>query len=166
MFLIQYNMDIKYIGSSEAVKALVFYITNYIMKVTLPTHLGLQALIYAIKSNHKKYAHDHSVDMLAVKRSLLTKVINGLMARNKQSHQQVLAYLVGGGDSYTSPTFKTLYWGELDAYIAQFEQPDDLNVDDIAEDINMAPAFPLDEEHIVESSIREDNVNIDTTVDV
>jgi hypothetical protein len=42
-------MDIKYIGSGEAAKALVYYVTDYITKENLVTHVGLQALAYAIK---------------------------------------------------------------------------------------------------------------------
>ena len=50
------NMDIKYIGSGEAVKALVFYMINYITKSSLFTYLRLQALVYTIKLNIDKYA--------------------------------------------------------------------------------------------------------------
>jgi hypothetical protein len=49
MFLLRCNMDIKYIGSGEATKASVHYITDYITKSTLGTHVGLSAVKYAIK---------------------------------------------------------------------------------------------------------------------
>jgi hypothetical protein len=39
IFLMECNMDIKYIGSGEAAKALVFYITDYITKASLATHV-------------------------------------------------------------------------------------------------------------------------------
>ncbi|KAH7906877.1 hypothetical protein BJ138DRAFT_1137801 [Hygrophoropsis aurantiaca] len=45
LFLLQCNMDIKYIGSGEAAKALVYYVTDYISKTDLQTHVGLAALI-------------------------------------------------------------------------------------------------------------------------
>ena len=44
LFLMQCNMDIKYIGSGEAAKALVYYVTDYITKESLATHIGLEAL--------------------------------------------------------------------------------------------------------------------------
>ena len=39
MFLMECNMDIKYIGSGEAAKTLIYYITNYITKAALATPL-------------------------------------------------------------------------------------------------------------------------------
>ena len=56
LFLFKCNIDIKFIGSGEVAKALTYYITDYITKASLPTHLGLQALCYAIKSNNTKFA--------------------------------------------------------------------------------------------------------------
>ncbi len=54
LFLVQCNMDIKYIGSGEAAKALVYYVTDYITKQSLPTHIGFSALQYAIVKNNEK----------------------------------------------------------------------------------------------------------------
>ncbi|EGN93339.1 hypothetical protein SERLA73DRAFT_64104 [Serpula lacrymans var. lacrymans S7.3] len=48
LFLFRCNMDLKYIGSGEAAKALVYYVTDYITKSQLPTHVGLAAILYAI----------------------------------------------------------------------------------------------------------------------
>ncbi|KAF8550781.1 hypothetical protein OG21DRAFT_1478399 [Imleria badia] len=81
MFLLQCNMDIKYIGSGPAAKALVFYITDYITKSSLSVHAGLDA------------------------KHLFVKLVNALMARQELSHQQVMSYIVGGGDHYKSHTF-------------------------------------------------------------
>jgi hypothetical protein len=55
MFLMQCNMDLKYIGSGEAAKALIYYVTDYITTANLATHVGLQALAYAIHQNNTKY---------------------------------------------------------------------------------------------------------------
>jgi hypothetical protein len=55
IFLVRCNMDITYIGSGEAAKALVYYISDYITKITLATHIGLEALAYAIEQNEMKY---------------------------------------------------------------------------------------------------------------
>ncbi|KAA1478248.1 hypothetical protein DENSPDRAFT_861822 [Dentipellis sp. KUC8613] len=115
MFLLKCNMDIKFIGSGEAAKALIFYITDYITKSSLPTHVGLRALTSAIKSNGLKFAQSDA-DHETVGRSLLTKVVNSMMARQELSHQQVMSYLVGGGDHYTSHMFQPLHWGSLDAF--------------------------------------------------
>ena len=56
IFLSQCNMDLKFIGSGELAKALVFYITEYITKQSLPTHVAFAALQYAARQNQKKFA--------------------------------------------------------------------------------------------------------------
>ncbi|EGO04935.1 hypothetical protein SERLA73DRAFT_44118 [Serpula lacrymans var. lacrymans S7.3] len=50
------NMDIKYIGSGETAKALVYYVTDYINKSFLPVHVGFDTLHYAVKQNSIKYS--------------------------------------------------------------------------------------------------------------
>ncbi|KAJ7084457.1 hypothetical protein B0H15DRAFT_923743 [Mycena belliarum] len=63
IFLLRCNMDIKYVGSGEAAKALVYYVTDYITKGTLSTHVGLAAVEYAIKMNESIYQNDHGSDV-------------------------------------------------------------------------------------------------------
>ncbi|KAI5997051.1 hypothetical protein EDD15DRAFT_2247628, partial [Pisolithus albus] len=48
-FLLQCNMDIKYIGSGPAAKALVYYISDYITKNELKVNVGLQSLQTALR---------------------------------------------------------------------------------------------------------------------
>ncbi|KAI0698759.1 hypothetical protein C8Q76DRAFT_771872 [Earliella scabrosa] len=57
IFLMKANMDIKHIGSGEGAKALIYYVTDYITKASLPTHLGLAALLYAIERTSTKRSH-------------------------------------------------------------------------------------------------------------
>ncbi|KAG1784390.1 uncharacterized protein HD556DRAFT_1435457 [Suillus plorans] len=75
LFLLQSNTDSQFIGSGEAAKAAVFYITKYITKGNLPMYTGLQALEYATKMHEQK-----------INRSLITK--------SEISHQQVMSYLM------------------------------------------------------------------------
>ncbi|KAK7022630.1 hypothetical protein R3P38DRAFT_2416132, partial [Favolaschia claudopus] len=135
LFLLRCNIDIKYIGSGEAAKALVFYITDYITKSTLPAHVGLAAVEYAIKKNEEKFAGleqpthptalDHAVGTVVDQdKSLFTKTVMAIMSRQELSHQQVMSYLVGGGDTYHSHTFSTIRWGDFDRHVATWEQRD------------------------------------------
>ncbi|KAG8942843.1 hypothetical protein FRC04_003474 [Tulasnella sp. 424] len=122
---IQSNMDIKHIGSGEAAKACLYYVTDYITKFSLPVHSGLAALSYAIKRNNEKFDNAQSASAEVMERSLLTKSVNAMMARLEISHQQVMSYLVGGGDHYTSHSFRNLYWGEVDRHIRRLEKQRD-----------------------------------------
>ncbi|EGO04884.1 hypothetical protein SERLA73DRAFT_43512 [Serpula lacrymans var. lacrymans S7.3] len=104
------NMDIKYIGSGQAAN---YYVTDYITKSTLPVHVGFDALQYAVKQNGIKWVSSEESTTFR-NRSLFTKAVNAIMAQQELSHQQVMSYLVGGGDCYKSHFFKVLRWGDFD----------------------------------------------------
>ena len=116
IFLLRANMDIKHIGSGEGAKALIYYITDYITKASLPTHVGLSALLYAINRTKEKFK---DVPNWEESRSAgaLTVVVNSMMARQEISHQQVMSYLVGGGDHYTSDRFRVLHHGSFERLV-------------------------------------------------
>ncbi|KAJ7369210.1 hypothetical protein DFH08DRAFT_678035, partial [Mycena albidolilacea] len=108
MFLLRCNMDIKYIGSGEGAKALIHYVTDYVTKSALATLIGL---VHCRSRDQKITARStgnkgNTVDQ--INRSLFTKTVMALMSKQEVSHQQVMSYLVGGGDYYTSHTFKPL----------------------------------------------------------
>ncbi|EGO30393.1 hypothetical protein SERLADRAFT_431929 [Serpula lacrymans var. lacrymans S7.9] len=109
-------MDIKYIGSGQAAKALVFYVTDYITKSSLPVHVGLDTLKYAIKQNNLKYMGVSSTSSDKNK-SLFMKSMNAIMACQELSHQQAMSYPVGGGDCCSSYAFKLLRWYEFEHYV-------------------------------------------------
>ena len=97
-------MDINYIGLGEAAKALVFYVTNYIIKASLATHVGLGALAYAIRQNEMKF-EGQAVSVEVHNRSLFNKSVNAIMARHEISHQIILSYLIGAVIITNSITF-------------------------------------------------------------
>ncbi|KIN93903.1 hypothetical protein M404DRAFT_35596 [Pisolithus tinctorius Marx 270] len=105
LFLLQCNMDIKFIGSGAAAKALTYYISDYITKNDLQVHVGLQAIRAAIDSHRKLFVDDIETPSSVRERNLLTKTVNAMMGRREVSHQQVMSYLIGGGDFYTSHEF-------------------------------------------------------------
>ncbi|RDX42566.1 hypothetical protein OH76DRAFT_1302355, partial [Lentinus brumalis] len=111
IFLMKCNMDIKFIGSGEAAKALVYYVTDYITKASLPAHIGLGALSYAIQKTNERYP-DATPE--GVSKSALTATVNRMISRLEISHQQLMSFLIGGGDVYRSDTFSILHWGSFD----------------------------------------------------
>jgi hypothetical protein len=106
LFLLQSNIDIKFVGSGPAVKALVYYITDYIMKSDLNIHPGIHTLQAAMKSHAEKFKGDCVSTQTYRDQNLVTKCVNSLMGRQEISHQQVMSFLVGGGDIYTSHDFR------------------------------------------------------------
>lgn len=159
IFLMKCNMDIKYIGSGQAAKALVYYVTDYVTKGSLPLHLGLQALVWAIQHNNAKYEGTPELDQQAVDRSLMIKVVNAMMGRQELSHQQVMSYLVGGGDHYTSHKFRTLYWPEFDRYFSS-ELTEEYDRDDHGDPIMVVDQGPeIEGSEIPGLNIYEDDLD-------
>ncbi|KZT55184.1 hypothetical protein CALCODRAFT_406669, partial [Calocera cornea HHB12733] len=118
MFLLKCNMDIQFIGSGEGAKAAIYYITDYITKASLPTHIGLSALGLALQKHKREDSHLEAREA----KLLLNRLVNAMMARQEMSHQQIMSYYVGGGDSYCSHKFKVLHWGSFDRLIRKWEQ--------------------------------------------
>jgi hypothetical protein len=118
LYLFRCNMDIKFIGSGQAAKALMFYVTDYVTKSDLPLYEGLAALTYILQDSRFdqsgiKVASDDESSWKDV-----TRVINAVMSRREVSHAQVMADLLGHGDRYTSGTFAILKWGAFDRLLA------------------------------------------------
>lgn len=119
VFCMKCNMDIKHIGSGEGAKALIYYITDYITKAALPTYLGLAALMYAIKRTDEKYGQHEDWASSPQTSGALNIIINSMLSRQETSHQQVMSYLIGGGDHYTSHRFRVLHFGTFERRIVQ-----------------------------------------------
>ncbi|RPD54713.1 hypothetical protein L226DRAFT_431125, partial [Lentinus tigrinus ALCF2SS1-7] len=122
IFLLQANTDIKHIGSGEAAKALIYYITDYITKSSIPAHLGLAALMYAITTTSSKYARIPQWTP-AQDTGALTILVNSMLARTEISHAQVMSYLVGGGDHYTSHRYRLLHYTTFDRTVRRHWDP-------------------------------------------
>jgi hypothetical protein len=122
LFLMQCNTDTQFIGSGEAAKATVFYTTEYVTKSDLPLHVGLQALDYATKMFEANAQTETSTSVSKREQTLITKTVNAIMGKQEISHQQVMSYLVGGGDHYTSHVFHAFKWYEFVNAIQRSEE--------------------------------------------
>ncbi|KAH9903513.1 hypothetical protein C8Q73DRAFT_619981, partial [Cubamyces lactineus] len=123
MFLVKANMDIKHIGSGEAAKALLYYVTDYITKASLSTHVGLAALLCAIQRTDARFGESFYADAERNTRSALMTTVNSMLSRMEISHQQVMSYLVGGGDHYASHRFRVLHYGGFDRLVDRVDDP-------------------------------------------
>jgi len=106
-------MDIKFIGSGLAAKALTYYISNHITKNDVNVHVGLQAIQAAMESHTKRFLDDTVSSVSIHECSLLIKIVNAIMGRHEVSHQQVMSYLVGGGGYYTTHDFRSVHFYEF-----------------------------------------------------
>ena len=112
---IRCNMDIKFIGSGESAKAVLYYITDYITKSDLKTHVAFSALQLAVQ---KLGENDPTVDEPTIRaKRMLQKCAYAMLSHQELSGQQVASWLVGGGDHYTSHKFRNLYWTSFEASV-------------------------------------------------
>ncbi|KAF7371468.1 ATP-dependent DNA helicase [Mycena venus] len=108
-------MDIKFIGSGPAAKAILYYITDYITKTQLQAHVAYAALELAVG---RLGEYDPNVDDYTVRaRRLLQKCAHAMIAKQELSAQQVVSYLMGYEDHFTSHKFNSLYWTGFEKFI-------------------------------------------------
>lgn len=111
------NMDIKFIGSGASAKAILYYITDYITKSQLKTHVAYAALELAVK----KLAiacPDEDDKTLRAKR-LLQKCAYAMISHQELSSQQVASYLMDYEDHFTSHSYRNLNWPAAEHLIDQ-----------------------------------------------
>ena len=112
---IRCNMDIKFIGSGASAKAILYYITDYITKTQLKTHVAFAALELAVK---KLGEYDPAVDDYTIRaKRLLQKCAHAMITHQELSAQQVCSYLMEYGDHYTSHEYRNLYWTSFERHI-------------------------------------------------
>ncbi|KAJ6447538.1 hypothetical protein C8R45DRAFT_752171, partial [Mycena sanguinolenta] len=112
---IRNNMDIKFIGSGDTAKAILYYITDYITKTQLQAHVAYAALELAVG---RLGEYDPEVDERTTRaKRLLQKCANAMIAKQELSAQQVVSYLLDFEDHFTSHDFTNLYWTGFEKFV-------------------------------------------------
>ncbi|KAI0826350.1 hypothetical protein BC629DRAFT_1258254, partial [Irpex lacteus] len=119
------NMDIKFIGSGEGAKAITYYITNYITKAQLKTHVAYAALELAVRRLGSFDADSVLLDpnrpyedsYMVYAKQMLRRCAYAILTHQELSAQQVASYLMGFDDRYASDTFANLYWPSFERYV-------------------------------------------------
>ncbi|EIW81885.1 hypothetical protein CONPUDRAFT_27690, partial [Coniophora puteana RWD-64-598 SS2] len=165
--LMRCNMDIKYVGSGQTAKAILHYITDYITKTQLKTHVAYAAIETAVtKLGEFNPASD---DVVIRSKKLLQKCAYSLISRQELSAQQVAAYLLGYNDHLTSHRFRRFYWGAFERFIRSQESacPGDSSLDTVAEsdDVPSEDTGDKETEELLEHEPEEDEVMVDINND-
>ncbi|PPQ75301.1 hypothetical protein CVT26_015246 [Gymnopilus dilepis] len=116
-YLLKCNMNIQFIGTGLEAKAFIYYVTDYVTKACLPLHAGLAAVAYAL-TKINELAKERGDQAEGFFTSALIKFVNSMMGKHEISQQQVMSYLVGGGDCYTSEKFQNLHLSAFLKYVA------------------------------------------------
>ncbi|KAJ3517880.1 hypothetical protein NMY22_g13870 [Coprinellus aureogranulatus] len=116
-FLMKCNTDVKFIGSGDDAKSFMYYVTDYITKAPLSMYAGLTALSYAIRQGERRGVLNNSTPTADDSRRAMTIAVNSMLGSQEISHPQVMSFVLGGGESYTSEKFSTINWGEVKRYV-------------------------------------------------
>jgi hypothetical protein len=117
------NMDIKFIGSGSAAKAIMYYITNYISKPELKTNVAYAALELAVQKLGEYHPEE---DMLTTRaKQMLQKCCHAMISHQEMPAQAVALHLMDYGDRYTSHEFRRLYWTSFENHVnLEFPSPE------------------------------------------
>jgi len=118
-FLVQCNMNAQFVGSGDQAKSFIYYVTDYVTKASLSVHVGMAALAFAVRRVHERGfvgGIQSGNDQKSI--GAVIMAVNSMMARQEISHPQVMSYLVGGGDHYTSEKFSAMQWGAIERYVS------------------------------------------------
>ncbi|KAJ7817259.1 hypothetical protein B0H14DRAFT_2289241, partial [Mycena olivaceomarginata] len=109
------NMDIKFIGSGASAKGILYYITDYITKSQLKTHVAFAMLELAVKKLGEYNPVEDDVTTRAKK--LLQKCAYAMISQQELSAQQVSSYLLDFEDHFTSHSYRNFYWTLFEGFI-------------------------------------------------
>jgi hypothetical protein len=168
---IRCNMDVKFIGSGPLAKAVLYYITDYITKSQLKSHVAFAALELAVK---KLGEHNEEQDEATTRAKwLLQKCAFAMISHQELSSQQVCSYLMGQGDHYTSHEFRNLYWTAFERFIDNEDPSPKCHSRSSLKHDNLHETIPGNENEQDEfeqdggqPSNKPDEVEIDTDCDV
>ena len=163
------NIDIKFITSGDAVKSVLFYITDYITKTGNKLHVAFGALEVALKKLGDYDPTDTDTELRAKK--MLQKCVYAILSHQELSGQQVAAYLKGYGDHYSSHRYRNLYWTAFERSVNaddpspecyHHQSSDTVDDEGTSEDDEVASALGDDE---ITSDPKDYNGNLDGAVE-
>lgn len=111
------NMDIKFIWSGSDAKALVYYITDYVTKMSLSFHDTFALIQKSIISFGSSTDQTDKENAIEKSRKLVLRCYNTLASQQELSGVQVASYLMNWEDHYTTHKFQGLYLSETERFL-------------------------------------------------
>ena len=111
------NMDIKFIWTGSDAKALVYYITDYVTKMSLSFHDTLSLVQKCITSIVDPSHQSNKQNAIEKSRKLVLRCYNALASQQELSGAQVASYLMNWNDHYTTHKFQGLYLIQTERYL-------------------------------------------------
>ncbi len=132
-YLQRCNSDTTSLLSGTAIKSTISYVTDYITKCSVNSHV----IFEAVKIIFEKFPNlkGASEDATNKSRQLLTKLCNSLVSKLEIGAPMASMYLLGNPDHYTSHTFVNLYWRSFTNEVMRTATSDQGVIDDIPEKV-------------------------------
>ncbi|PBK87469.1 hypothetical protein ARMGADRAFT_907344, partial [Armillaria gallica] len=107
-YIMRCNTDVTNLSSGTAIKAVVLYISNYITKTSLRTHVVFE-VIRDIFAKSVDIVESHLPEKEKARR-LMGKIVNLLAVKLELGAPMLSMYLLGHPDHYTDHQFVPFYW--------------------------------------------------------
>ena len=107
-YIFRCNTDVTCLSSGTAIKGVAMYVSDYITKSTLKTHVIFDTIRTVFQKNGDIIGGTLPAKEKA--RQFMTKVANLLSAKAEMGAPMIAMYLLGNPDHYTSHTFVPFYW--------------------------------------------------------
>ena len=107
-YLFRCNTDIASLRSGTAVKGVLLYVSNYVTKPALKTHVIFETVRSMFQRHSEVIGGSESRKDKA--RKLMTKIVNSLSAKLEIGSPMASMYLLGNPDHYTNFNFVPVYW--------------------------------------------------------
>ncbi|KAF5365901.1 hypothetical protein D9615_010738 [Tricholomella constricta] len=107
-YLFRCNTDVTSLRSGTAIKGVMYYVTKYVTKTSLKTHVIFDVVRSIFHKNTEILGGSAPHQEKA--RSLMTKIVNLLGVKMEMGSPMICMYLLGNPDHYTSHKFQTFYW--------------------------------------------------------
>jgi hypothetical protein len=117
-FILRCNTDVTSLASGTAIKSVIMYVSDYITKSALKTHVIFDSIRTVFQRNGEMIGG--SLPTKEKARRFMTKVANLLSAKAEMGSPMIAMYLLGNPDHYTSHTFVLFYWH---SYVIEARRP-------------------------------------------
>lgn len=107
-YLFRCNTDVSSLRSGTAIKGVLLYVSDYITKQGLKTHIIFDVVHSIFQKNSQLIAGTEPQAVKACK--LMTKMVNQMSAKMEFGSPMISMYLLQNPDHYTSHKFVTFYW--------------------------------------------------------
>jgi hypothetical protein len=107
-YLMRCNTDVTSLKSGTAIKAVIMYVTDYITKSSLKTHVMFDIVRSTYLKNSMLIGGSETRHEKA--RKLMTKMVNNISAKLEMGSPMVCMYLLKNPDHYTNCEFAPCYW--------------------------------------------------------